>query len=53
MEQSELVVYCKYCGERYDLSEVKRKYGEESMVYQLGYCSAQCYTKSRTVNKTF
>jgi hypothetical protein len=39
---------CKYCKKEYDKEEVKRTLGEESAVYILDYCSAQCYTKNMT-----
>ena len=39
---------CKQCGKTHDIKEVTRIYGKDSMVLLLGYCSAQCYTKSRT-----
>lgn len=37
---------CKYCGREYDAEQVKHSLGKESSPYILGYCSAQCYTKS-------
>lgn len=37
---------CKQCGNEYDLNNVKRSLGKESMPYLLGYCSAKCYTDS-------
>jgi hypothetical protein len=40
--------FCKHCEQPYDKEEVKRINGSESAPYLLGYCSAQCYTKSVT-----
>lgn len=36
---------CKLCGIEHSAETIKRKFGEESSVYLLGYCSAQCLTK--------
>ena len=33
------------CKKEYNRDKIKRTLGEESMVYLLGYCSSQCYTK--------
>ena len=44
MKKSKIELTCKQCGKKYDPAEVKRTLGGESMVYQLGYCSARCYT---------
>ena len=42
---------CKYrgCRKEFDMGDVARRYGKDSNVYLLGYCSAQCYTRD-TVN---
>jgi len=37
-------ITCKKCKRNVDSKEVKRKYGKESRVYLLGFCSAKCYT---------
>ncbi|GEM_PF-4596702 len=37
---------CRQCYTLFDMERVKRAYGVESMPVLLGYCSAQCYTKS-------
>ena len=38
---------CKYkkCRKEFDRNDVARRYGEDSNVFLLGYCSAQCYTR--------
>jgi hypothetical protein len=36
---------CKTCGKIYSKSDIVRTLGKESMPYQLGFCSAFCYTK--------
>jgi GNAT superfamily N-acetyltransferase len=38
--------YCKFCSKSFLSKEVARVFGKESSVYQLGYCSAKCYTES-------
>lgn len=50
MKTREVLVTCKYCKKNYDLNEVERKYGIESTVYVLRYCSAQCYTNFKFEN---
>ena len=42
----ELACKCKECEKPYDKKEVGRVFGKESMPYTLGFCTAQCYTKS-------
>ena len=46
MKKKDMAI-CKYekCQKEFDREEVARRYGKDSMVYLLGYCSAQCYTK--------
>jgi|GEM_PF-5027802 len=50
-----LVRTCKECGKTHDVKEVKRAFGEASMVFKGGFCSAGCYTaflmKQKLVNK--
>ena len=38
---------CKWyrCQKEYDRDEVARRYGKDSNVYLLGYCSAYCFTR--------
>jgi hypothetical protein len=36
---------CRGCFEMYDEKQVARSLGKESMVYMLGFCTADCYTK--------
>jgi len=46
MKKKEMAI-CKYekCLKEFDRNEVARRYGEDSNVYLLGYCSASCYTR--------
>jgi len=36
------------CQKALDKQEIKRVYGQNSAVFQLGYCSARCFTKVAT-----
>ena len=38
---------CKYerCQREFDKEDVRRRYGKDSNVYLLGYCSAYCFTR--------
>lgn len=46
-KKMEAMKFCKNprCGRFHNTDEVKRSLGKESAPYQLGYCSANCYTQ--------
>lgn len=36
---------CRQCNKEYSKKEVQRVLGKTALPVQLGFCSAQCYTK--------
>lgn len=39
------MIKCKWCNKLHDKADVKRKLGEFHAAYELGFCSANCYTQ--------